>query len=180
MKAKKDITSVYNLYVDELFIYGHYLGFGKETVKDAIQDVFCKLAADEKVLSNVSHIKFFLFISLKNRLYDIHKSKKEHINLDNMEAAMLEMPFNIEVNVEHILIAEEEQQQIKREIQEMLNSLTDRQREIIYLRYVQEYDYDQISQLLNISVHGCRKLVSKAITSLRVKYGSLILLLLLP
>ncbi len=59
----------------------------------------------------------------------------------------------------------------------MLNALTDRQREIIYLRYVQEYDYLQIAELLQISVHGCRKLVSKAILSLREKFGSLTLLL---
>ena len=83
------------------------------------------------------------------------------------------------MNVEDLLIEEEEQQQIKREIEEMLGSLTDRQREIIYLRYVQEYDYPQIAQLLNISVHGCRKLVSKAITSLREKFGTLILLMLI-
>ncbi|WP_349678458.1 sigma factor-like helix-turn-helix DNA-binding protein [Proteiniphilum sp. UBA5346] len=48
---------------------------------------------------------------------------------------------------------------------------------MIYLRYVQEYDYLQIAELLQISVHGCRKLVSKAILSLREKFGSLTLLL---
>ena len=58
----------------------------------------------------------------------------------------------------------------------MLNSLTDRQREIIYLRYVQGYDYPQIAELLQISVHGCRKLVSKAILSLREKFGIFFLL----
>jgi len=81
--------------------------------------------------------------------------------------------------LEDLLIEEEEQQQIKREIEEMLGSLTDRQREIIYLRYVQEYDYPQIAQLLNISVHACRKLVSKAITSLREKFGTLVFLFLI-
>ena len=61
----------------------------------------------------------------------------------------------------------------------MLDSLTERQREIVYLRYVQEYDYPQIAELLNISIHGCRKLLSKAMQTLREKYGTLILLFLL-
>jgi RNA polymerase sigma factor (sigma-70 family) len=78
--------------------------------------------------------------------------------------------------VEELMIEAEEQQQIKIGIEQMLNSLTDRQREIIYLRYVQEYDYRQIAELLQISVHGCRKLVSKAILSLREKYGVFFLL----
>ncbi len=62
----------------------------------------------------------------------------------------------------------------------MLQSLTARQREIVYLRYIQEYDYPQIADILNISIHGCRKLLSKAMETLREKYGSWIILLLLP
>jgi len=122
-------------------------------------------------------MKFYLFKSLKNRLFDIYRSRKEHVPLENVDAGR-EIPFQINVNVEDLLIEEEEQQQIKREIEGMLSSLTDRQREIIYLRYVQEYDYPQIAQLLNISVHGCRKLVSKAILSLREKYGIFFILVL--
>ena len=60
----------------------------------------------------------------------------------------------------------------------MLDSLTERQREIVYLRYIQEYDYEQIAQLLNITVHGCRKLLSKAMQNLREKYGALVFLFL--
>lgn len=93
-------------------------------------------------------------------------------NIDEIQ----EMPFNIQVNVEDLIIEKEEQEQIKSGIEQMLNTLTDRQREIIYLRYVQGYDYQQISELLHISVHGCRKLVSKAIQVLRENYGALLLL----
>ena len=89
------------------------------------------------------------------------------------------MPFDIELNVEDSLIEEEEQLKVKNEINLMLDSLTNRQREIIYLRYVQEYDYEQISELLKINVHSCRKLVSKAILSLREKFGILINVLVL-
>ena len=177
MKTEKDIASVYNLYVDDLYTYGTYLGFEGEVVKDAIQDIFFKLSTDNS-LNNVSNIKFYLLRSLKNRLLDICKHQKGHISLENVEAAA-ELPFNIHVNVEDLIIEREKQIQIKTEIEQMLSTLTDRQREIIYLRYVQEYDYTQIAELLQISVHGCRKLVSKAILSLREKFGSLILFLIL-
>jgi len=173
VKTTKEIESAYNLYVNELFTYGLYLGFERETVKDAVHDVFVKITTSSDNLDNISNIKFYLFRSLKNRLLDIHKNQKEHIELENIDPA-LEIPFNIQVNVEELMIEREEQKQIKTEIEQMLNALTDRQREIIYLRYVQEYDYDQIAQLLNISVHGCRKLVSTAMHSLREKFGSLI------
>jgi RNA polymerase sigma factor (sigma-70 family) len=170
VKKKNDIASVYALYVDDLLTYGRYLGFERETVKDAVHDIFVKIATDNDKLRDVSNIKFYLFRALKNRLLDIHKNQKELVGLNPV-------PFNIQVNVEDLLIEKEERQQIKAEIEQMLASLTDRQREIIYLRYVQEYDYPQIAELLQISVHGCRKLVSKALFSLREKYGIFFLLL---
>lgn len=178
MKKEKDIASIYTLYVDDLFTYGCYLGFEREIVKDAVHDIFIKVTTDNDKLDSISNIKFYLFRSLKNRLLDIHRSQKEHVELENIDPVR-EMPFNIQVNVEELMIEKEEQIQIKTEIEQMLNTLTDRQREIIYLRYVQEYDYEQIAELLQISVHGCRKLVSKAIQSLRERFGVLIMFLVL-
>ena len=173
----ESIASIYNRYVDDLHTYALYLGFEKGIIMDAIHDVFCKFAADERRLQDVSNLKFYLFKSLKNRLYDLYKMRKEHIELSAID--LQETPFNIQVTIEERLIGQEEQQQIKNQLAEMLKSLTERQREIVYLRYVQEYDYAQISELLNISVHGCRKLLSKAMQNLREKYGTLIFLFLL-
>ena len=173
---KENIASIYNRYVDDLYTYALYLGFEKEVIMDAIHDVFCKFAANEKLLQDVSNIKFYLFKSLKNRLYDIYKARKEYAELSAID--LQDAPFNIQVTIEDRLIDKEEQQQIKDQLSEMLDSLTERQREVVYLRYVQEYDYAQISELLNISIHGCRKLLSKAMQNLREKYGALVFLFL--
>lgn len=168
-----DLAALYNLYVNDLFTYGCYLGFEREIVKDAIHDVFVKVTVDEGLLRHISHIKFYLFRSLKNRLIDLHKYQKDEIALEKVDPSV-DMPFNIHIDVESLLIEKEDQMQVKNAIEQMLTSLTDRQREIIYLRYIQEYDYNQIAELLHISVHGCRKLVSTAIHSLREKFGFLI------
>lgn len=169
MNRGDKITTIYNAYVNDLFTYGLYLGFNKESVKDAIHDVFLKLSTNNNLLDNAENIKFYLFRSLKNRLIDTHKNRKEHVTLEAMNS-ILELSFNMTVNVETLLIEQEEKLQIKKEIVKMLDFLTPRQREIIYLRYIHEYDYKQISELLQISVHGCRKLVSKAILNLKEKF----------
>jgi RNA polymerase sigma factor (sigma-70 family) len=173
-----NLTKLYNLYVNELFTYGVYLGFDREVVKDAIHDVFEKISTKSKTLEEITNIKFYLFRSLKNRLYDIQRGNKNQIGLEGIVAEDSKS-FQINVNIEDHFIEEEERIEIKKEIEEMLNSLTDKQREIIYLRYVQEYDYKQISELLDINIHSCRKLVSKAISTLRKKYGVMVLLLLI-
>jgi RNA polymerase sigma factor (sigma-70 family) len=178
VKSTSNITDIYNRYVDDLYTYASYLGFEKETIMDAIHDVFCKLGANEKILSDVVNVKSYLFKSLKNRLLDIYKGQKYGFDISDF-TALEEMPFNITVNLEDDIIDAEEQANIKKMVENMLQSLTPRQREIVYLRYIQEYDYSQIASLLNISIHGCRKLLSKAMETLREKYGSLIILLLL-
>lgn len=165
----KNLANIYTEYVDLLFIYGTNLGFDREIVKDSIHDIFVKIALENNILSRVDNIKFYLLKSLKNRLFDIHRSVRKELSLDKINPED-DMQFIIDVNVENLIIEEEDKTQIKERIQNMLNILTDRQREIIYLRYVQEYDYEQISQLLEISVHGCRKLMSRAILTLREKF----------
>ncbi len=177
MKNTNDIARLYNLYVDDLSTYARYLGFEEETVMDAIHDVFCKLASDKNILNSVENVKFYLFKSLKNKLYDVYRINKKQVVSFTADLPQ-EMPFNITVTVEDTFIDVEERQLIKKQIEAMLNILTERQREIIYLRYIQEYDYQKISDLLNISVHGCRKLVSKAMLNLREKFGNPLVLLL--
>lgn len=167
---RNKLTDIYNKYVDDLNTYGLYLGFERDTVKDAIHDIFVKISSDNRVLNNIENIKFYLFKSLKNRLTDLYRKNKRLLAIENFNPDE-ETPFQIQVTVESKYIEEEDRVRTKEEIEEMLESLTHRQREIIYLRYVQEYDYEQISEILNITVHSCRKLVSKAINSLRNKYG---------
>lgn len=174
MDSSKNIAAIYNQYISDLVNYGNYLGFEKEYVKDAIHDVFVNLAHKINLLEEITNIKFYLFRSLKNRLLDLEKSKKDFLELDNSNYSH-NIPFVITINIEDLIIEKEEQQQIKSTIEEMLSSLTNRQREIIYLRYIHEYNYDEIAELLEISVHGCRKLLSKAIITLREKYSPLIL-----
>lgn len=171
VNGENDLASVYNRYVNDLFTYGCYLGFERESVKDAIQDVFVKVSAPKVNLKEISQIKFYLFKSLKNRLYDLYRQKKDHLDLDEL-TTNAEMPFNIDLNIEDLLIEEEESVHTRNEITKMLSLLTHRQREIVYLRYVQEYEYHQIADLLDISVNGCRKLVSKALQKLREEYGN--------
>ncbi len=179
MANQNILEKIYNNHVDDLYTYALYLGFDKEMVMDAIHDVFCKLAEKYEVLDEVVNIKFFLFRSLKNRLIDIYKSKKEYFEIDSNVEKHNKLSFNFVVNIDDEIINKEDGEIVRRQITEMLDSLTDKQREVIYLRYIQEYEYAQIAEILNISIHGCRKLVSKSILSLREKYGAIVVLLLL-
>ena len=69
-----DIERIYNRHIDALLSYGIGLGFPRELIKDAIQDIFYKLSLKQKELEKVDNIKHYLFRMLKNRLLDLSKS----------------------------------------------------------------------------------------------------------
>lgn len=164
MKKYSDLESIYNSHIDDLYSYGVYLGFDSNVVMDAIHDVFFNLCSNEEVLKNVQNIKFYLIRSLKNNLINVHKSTKDTVNLSYIEDSE-----DKSFNVEDELISEEMAAGVNRDINKMLDSLTAKQKEIIYLRYLLEYSYDDIAKLLNITPGSCRKLVHKAIQQLRKK-----------
>ena len=66
---------IYRKYANPLLSYGMGLGFDRETLKDAIHDVFCKLYANKSFLGNIKSLKSYLFKSLLNKLIKINKSQ---------------------------------------------------------------------------------------------------------
>ncbi|MDR0572874.1 MAG: RNA polymerase sigma factor [Tannerella sp.] len=168
-QSRYDIDTLYKTYVNTLFSYALSLGFDRDTSMDAIHDVFCKLCLDEKLLKNVGNIRFYLLRALKNHLINIHKQRKivTELSLGSFDRETEEVPFTINVTIEDELIEKEEDEEIRIRITRMLEKLSDRQRKIIYLRYTEGCEYEEISRLMHISVSSCRKLIHKAIVKLK-------------
>ena len=171
------IASTYNKYLDSLYAYALHLGFDEERAMDAIHDLFYKLCIQHASLNEIQNLKFYLFRSLRNRLIDIKRTSREFagssISLHpfplSQEGTDMgdPLPFHLNVTVEDELIQKEDAEEIRQKVENVLNQLTHRQREVIYLRYIQECSYEEISEIMQISVAASRNLVSKSILKLR-------------
>lgn len=64
-----------------------------------------------------------------------------------------------------IRLEDESQQQKK--LDQAMSRLSDRQREIIHMKYLQELDYDEIARIMDLNYQSARNLVNRAITALR-------------
>ena len=89
------------------------------------------------------------------------------------------LPFQLNVTVEDEFIMHEDSEEIRQKVENVLNRLTHRQREIIYHRYIQECSYEEISEIMQISVAASRNLVSKSVTKLRAASLTISLFLLI-
>jgi len=155
---------LYKVYVRNLYSYGVSMGFSGDTCMDAIHDVFCKLYnLNNKKEAEIKNVKHYLFTSLKNRLLDIYKREKKLDIPEDMET----VPFNIEISILDSMIEKEDKEAIIKKVEILMSCLTSRQKEAIYLRYMQEMDYDEIASLLNMTPKSSKMLVYRAIGKMR-------------
>ncbi|WP_071146206.1 RNA polymerase sigma factor [Bacteroides ihuae] len=166
----KDFTLLYRHYVNQLMAYGIGWGIDRETLKDAIQDVFYKLYCNRKAFEGATNPKSYLIRALKNRIIDLQKSNIKTTGLTELE-------FSVVPTVLDSMIAEEERETIEQQIQQYLNLLTGRQREAVYLRFIEEMEYEEIAEILDMTAPAARKLICRAIARIRTEEISLVLFL---
>lgn len=135
--------------------------------------MFCRVCIREKDVQEIQNPKFYLLRALRNQLIDTYKLKRNYSEVLTGEITD-ELPYRIKITVEDEMIAAEEQAEVSQKVDEILSVLTERQREIIYLRYMQECSYEEIAEIMQISVPACRKLLYR--TLLKLKHNNTLVL----
>ncbi|GHT14909.1 DNA-directed RNA polymerase sigma-70 factor [Bacteroidia bacterium] len=163
-KGNKDSFSVlYKRHYASMYRYGAGMGIKDESVQDAIQEVFLRLYFNTSFNIIGTDLKFYLLRAVRNQLLDMRKSKKEFV-----EAAEQKVPeFILHFTVEDQLMAAEEQKRLSEKANQLLSHLTNRQKEIIYLHYIEELDYKGIAALTNLNIQSVRNIVCKAMERLK-------------
>jgi RNA polymerase sigma factor, sigma-70 family len=172
---EKAFSTLYYMYADVLFSYGHKIVNDREMIKDTIQELFIKLYHNRKNLNETEHVKFYLFKALRNRLIS-KLTLRTNLSLD----ADKELLFQIEITLQE----EEEPDEMfsenqKEELSRAMKTLTSRQREAVYLRYIQEIPLEDIAQMLDMNYQSARNLIHRSIIKLRKELLIIAFLLLL-
>ena len=108
----------------------------REMLKDCIQDVFVKLYTKRGELENVSNIKSYLYVSLRNRLNDEfrHNSRISENDLCGSEGVESLTSNDEAQRLETI----EENNKINTTVNRFMQCLSPRQRQIINLYYIEQ------------------------------------------
>ena len=158
---QKALEEIYRTYFSELYSYGKKLSKDENTVEDCIQELFIELWNRKDKLSETDAIKPYLYVSLKRKIF--HTIKKLRKSTDT---ELEEKYFDTELSIDEILIAKETTEEQKNNLKSAFNELSDRQKEILYLKYYSEMDYDEISNIMEMNYQSARNLVSRAIQKL--------------
>lgn len=154
---------VFKAYYPDLYGYGLKLCGKPELVKDVIQELFVTIWERRKKLDRIHSLKVYLLVSLRRRIFkSIYKEKREKEILHDQG----ESP-DIYFTIEEIIIQDEVLEEQKKELQAALNSLPSRQKEVIYLRFYNGMNYEEIEEILSINYQSIRNHVHRAIKTLR-------------
>ena len=159
---KDAFACIYKLSIDDLYSYGLSLGADEDTCEDIIHEMFCTLYSKHEQLGHINNAMGYMIKSVRNKLMNM---RKHYARITDDDPAMI--PFAADVTVTDHLINEEEREKVKHTVEQLLRELTPRQREAIYLRYMQNLEYDEIAKMMDMNVDSVRKLVYRAFITMR-------------
>jgi len=143
---------------DRVFRLAKRLLVSKEEAEDATQELFFKLWKNKEKITDYKNVEAFAMTMTKNYCYDRLKSKQAsnlrliHTNYKEKETALdKRIEYRDSINQVHQLI----------------ENLPEQQKVIIQLRDIEQYDFDEICNMVNMKPTAVRVALSRARKTLR-------------
>ncbi|MGO4292902.1 RNA polymerase sigma factor [Chitinophaga sp. RAB17] len=162
--SQQAFATIYDRSFQRLYEYGIRLHPDEDLVKDAIQELFIKLWTNRDTLSTAVNPRPYLLILLRSTIYNRLRPRKNAIliSFDQEQHGFLAY-----FSAASAYIGKEQLQPQHQRLLNALNQLNARQKEILYLRYFEELDYESIAAMMNLSVKGAYKLAARALQNMR-------------
>lgn len=136
-------------------------GFTKveEDAHDAVQEVFARIWELGHNWKPKATVAGYLYSAVRNRMLNTIRSQ-------NSRQRMREA-WGTEVLNSHELMDEDDIHSVSANIERSFNSLTDRQREAVRLRYDHQLSVCQVAEVLGINERATERLIARALRILR-------------
>lgn len=157
---KAAFGQLYELHYRSLYDYGYRLMADRAQVEDAIQDLFIQLWRTRQNLSEVQHVKFYLFRALRRDIARFSEKRKHFQHMD-VEQLFSDDP------AQYYFEREEQEKMLTHKLMRMLRQLPERQLEVITLRFFENFKTEEIAAIMGISEKSVRNTLYKALTQLR-------------
>ncbi|MEE9362619.1 MAG: sigma-70 family RNA polymerase sigma factor [Cellulophaga sp.] len=169
-KLKKGSISalgeLYDIYIEDLFSYGMQTSSDKEYVMDCIHDLFLDLYKYKYKLASTDNVKYYLLKALKRKINK--KYNKKIISVASEYAVKNScLQGNYAESYEEEIIALEYASERTSKLGNSLNFLTSRQKTGLFLRFAQERPYEEIAEIMNVSIQSSRTIIYRAIKALK-------------
>lgn len=161
---KKSLSSLFRLYSPRLFNYGYKIVPCEDFIEDCIQELFLTIWEQRKTVSNVYSVKAYLYVSMRRMV--LHNLKKNR-NLIKRNIQYAEEFVEEIQDIESWIVIQEIRIETKNQLNEAIKTLSNRQKEIIKLKYDDGLSNSEIAGLLKIKRQSVYNHVSEALKELK-------------
>jgi len=160
---QESYTKLYELFIRDMYRYGTSLVTTSDAfVLDCIHDVFTEIWAKRSRLSVPDNVKYYLLKALKTRIMHLLDRKERSFKpLSEVDLQIFE-PNDLEI-IEELEVANSRQERLKI----LIAQLPNRQQEALKLRFIENLNYTEIGDLLEVNTQSAKNLVFRAIEKLR-------------
>jgi RNA polymerase sigma factor (sigma-70 family) len=158
------LSYIYGSQIEHLFRYGRKFTRDESLIKDTIQEVFYHLIRSRGTLGETNNIRFYLMSAFRHRIIRSIQTEK---HFESQDEAISPYEFTVTYSYEDELIGREDEGKRVEAVRKVLGAISTRQREILYYRYTCDYTYEEICRLMSIKYDSARKMVFRALKSLR-------------
>ena len=163
--SDKEIQHLEKIYRDNyslLYNYGMKIISDDYAVKDIIQHVFLKVCYKNQILT-VQNPRAYLVRSMRNACYDLISKKYKFISIEDME---FNPPFDEDI-FNSVFSVDDANMKRWKNVTMAINKLSPRQKQILWLFYVQNMSHKEIAEALGISSQASMNTISRAINKIR-------------
>lgn len=165
----------YNEYSSLLYRYGCKIVSDRELVKDCMHDLFTEIWKNKANLSNPVSIKNYLVKSLRNKLVRAISKQSRFVQ----EGLLTEKDLGFVDSNELDMVSKETKQENERKLINALRTLTNKQKEIIFLLYYNNLSPVEVAAIMSVSVRTIYNTTFNAIQSLKSEMAIVTVLFLL-
>lgn len=158
------LEGLYRVFSEDLFRFGCSKGYEIDFVQDCIQEVFIDLWKYHRSLQKADNVKVYLFRSLSHKMLRQSKLEKR-FTTEEFESSH-EKNFFIE-SIETQLINQQTDEKLKKRLADSIESLPERQKQVIVSLFFEKLSYEDISNIMGINLRSVYTLAWKAINSLK-------------
>lgn len=165
---EKALVYIFDRYANPLINYGRKIAADEHIVKDAVQELFIVIWRQRHRLSETDCIRSYLFKSLRRKL--VRSLSRIKGKLFSPLSTMDEYIEKVVPSHEVLMIARQVSEEKRANILKMMEGLTRRQQEALFLRYFEEMSCDEIAEVMGLSRQAVYNLVHKALKDLRAAF----------
>jgi len=157
---QSDFLKIVTPFQDKLYRLAKRLLVSREEAEDATQEILLKLWSKNKTMGTYKNVEAFAMTMTKNFCLDRLKSKQAG-NLKLVHSNYSETGSSLQKKVEA--------NDSVSWVQKIMEELPEQQKIVLQLRDVEEYDYEEISEMLEMKPTAVRVALSRARKTVREK-----------